>query len=188
MAEQPLDAVAGRYYRIVSVKNHYTGKINEPFTRSGQPAGVRDRSLTLPLQTARAISAAAAAHGQRSDAAPLCIAIVDRGGHLLLLERDDRAAIYRVDIAIAKARGCIGMGMGGRALALRARTMPALYDAFNAVTNGIVPVPGGLLIRDAQGDILGAIGISGDTADNDELCAVAGVEGAGLIADTGASS
>ena len=125
----------------------------------------------------------AAAHG----IAPLCIVVLDAGGHVLAVQREERASIYRLEIATAKAQGCIGMAMGGRELAKRASAMPALYATFNHVTHGgIIPVPGGVLIRDAKGAIIGAVGVSGDTADNDEAAALAGIASAGLMADTGA--
>ena len=121
--------------------------------------------------------------------APLCVTVVDAGGHLLATLRDERASLYRPAIAAAKAAGCLGMGFGGREVARRAAAMPEFYAAVNAMTGGgLAPVAGGVLIRAASGALLGAVGVSGDTADNDELCAVAGIHAAGLIADTGATS
>jgi uncharacterized protein GlcG (DUF336 family) len=79
------------------------------------------------------------------------------------------------------------MGFGGRDLAKRAEKAPAFFTALNAVSNGrMVPVAGGVLIKDANGEIIGSVGISGDDSDNDEICAVAGIVAAGLIPDTGA--
>lgn len=125
--------------------------------------------------------AAAVEHGF----APLCAAVLDAGGHLIAMKRQDGASPYRIDIACAKAAGCIGMGVGSRRIAANAAKVPAFYAALN-VLRPILPVPGGVLIRSADGVILGAIGISGDTADNDETCAVAGIEAASMMADTGA--
>lgn len=114
----------------------------------------------------------------------MCVAVLDHGGHLIALKRQDGAAHYRIDIACAKAAGCIGMGIGGRKIAANAAKVPAFYAAVNML-RPILPVPGGVLIRDATGVLLGVVGISGDTADNDEICALAGIEAVGLVADTG---
>ncbi len=124
--------------------------------------------------------------GRRLGLAPLCAAVLDAGGHLLVLKRDERASLLRPQIASGKASSVLGMGFGGRELARRAQLMPAFFAAVSDLAGGnMLPVPGGVLIRNGQGDIVGAIGVSGDTSDNDELCALAGVQAAGLIADAG---
>ena len=103
-----------------------------------------------------------------------------------MLKRADDSSLLRPDIAIGKAWGALGMGFGGRELARRAEKMPAFFIALNAMSDGrMVPVPGGALIRDASGAIVGSIGISGDISDNDEICLVDAVESQGLVADTG---
>lgn len=141
----------------------------------------------LDLATAKHVADAAFAYAQDHAVAPLCVAIYDAGGNILSINRDERASLYRPEIASAKAKSCLGMGFGGREVAKRAAAMPAFYAAVGVATSGgLVPVAGGVLIRDNAGALLGAIGISGDTADNDELCAVKGIEAAGLVADTGA--
>ena len=113
--------------------------------------------------------------------------MLDRGGHALALLRDESASIYRPEIATAKAAGCLGMGFGGRELAKRAAAAPAFFAGLQVTfPKGMLPVPGGVLIRDAAGALLGAVGVSGDTSDNDEICALAGIAAAGLVADTGA--
>ena len=100
--------------------------------------------------------------------------------------RDERASIGRPEIATAKAAGCLAMGFGGRELARRAQAAPGFYGAIGGLfAKGMVTVPGGVLIRNDAGALLGAVGISGDTADNDELCALAGIAAAGLFADNG---
>ena len=143
----------------------------------------------LALTSANVIAQAAHKAAQVAGMAPLCVTVIDAGGHVLATLRDERASLYRPEIAMAKAAGCLGMGFGGREVARRAAAMPAFYTAVNTMTGGgLAPVAGGVLIRAAGGALLGAVGISGDTADNDELCAVAGIEAAGLIADTGATS
>jgi uncharacterized protein GlcG (DUF336 family) len=139
---------------------------------------------TLTLNVAARMIDAAFAESHALRAAPLCIAVVGASGHLLALEREEAAAFHRVEIAIAKATGSIGMGCGGRELMRRASAMPALYAAFGTLVP-LLPIPGGVLIRTAEDLVVGAIGISGDTADRDELCAVAGVRAAGFIADIG---
>jgi uncharacterized protein GlcG (DUF336 family) len=140
----------------------------------------------LALETASAMVDAALAEGTRRNFQPLCVVVLDKGGHALALKRMERASISRPQIATAKAAGCLGMGFGGREIARRAQSAPAFFDALSSIfPQGIVPVPGGVLIRDEAGLLLGAIGISGDTSDNDEICAVAGIEATGLVADTG---
>jgi uncharacterized protein GlcG (DUF336 family) len=101
--------------------------------------------------------------------------------------RDENASISRPEIAVAKAAGCLGMGFGGRELARRAAAAPAFFSGLQAIfPKGILPVPGGVLIRGAHGELLGAAGVSGDTSDNDEICVLAAATAAGLSADTGA--
>jgi uncharacterized protein GlcG (DUF336 family) len=101
-------------------------------------------------------------------------------------QREDKSGILRFDIAFRKAWGALGMGLGSRTLSGRAPKQPALFTALAAVSDGrLVPVPAGVLIRDKDGDVIGAVGISGDTADNDEICAIAGVQAAGLTPDPG---
>lgn len=141
----------------------------------------------LTLEQANAIASAAMASGRAREFAPLCVVVLDSGGHALALQRNERASISRPEIATAKAAGCLGMGFGGRELARRAQAVPGFFAALAGVfPKGIVPVAGGVLIRDGSGALLGAVGVSGDTSDNDEICAVAGIEAAGLVADTGA--
>jgi uncharacterized protein GlcG (DUF336 family) len=143
----------------------------------------------LTLAQATMLASAAHAAAESCDVAPLCVVVVNQAGHIVIVANDERTSPYRYDIALAKAKGCIGMGFGGREIARRAAAMPAFYAAVNSVSSGgLVPVAGGVLIRDAQGALLGAVGISGDTADNDERCAIAGIQAAGLFADTGAPS
>jgi uncharacterized protein GlcG (DUF336 family) len=112
--------------------------------------------------------------------------VLDAGGHMVALKREDKSGILRVEIAFGKAWGALGMGLGSRTLASRAPKQPAFFTALAAVSGGrLVPGPAGVLIRDKDGDVIGAVGISGDVADNDEKCAVAGIQAAGLTADPG---
>ncbi|ALN71172.1 MULTISPECIES: heme-binding protein [unclassified Aureimonas] len=140
---------------------------------------------TLTLDTARTIIAAALAKGAELKLKPLTVAVLDAGGALVALERQDGAARMRPEIAIGKANGAVQMGMGSRALWKRAEEQPYFIQSMNALAGGsLVPVPGGVLIR-RDGAVIGAVGITGDTSDNDETAAVAGIEAAGLTADKG---
>ncbi|MCK4988513.1 MAG: heme-binding protein [Desulfobacterales bacterium] len=117
---------------------------------------------------------------------PLTVAVLDAGGQLKVLKREDGSSLLRPEIAMGKAWGALGMGFGGRELARRASNNPIFFGALSDMSGGrMVPNPGAVLIRSASGDILGSIGISGDKAGNDEICAVYGIEAAGLKADTG---
>ena len=140
----------------------------------------------LNLHTATTISNRALALGRELSAAPLTVAVLDAGGHLISLQREDGASLLRPQIAIAKAWGAVALGKGSRAIAADAQQRPAFIGALNNLADGnLVPAPGGVLIRDAQGEVIGAIGITGDTSDIDEQCAVGAVEAVGLEADAG---
>lgn len=140
----------------------------------------------LTLDTASRIIDVALAKGRELALAPLCAVVLDTGGHLIAARREDRASFLRPDIATAKAYGCLAMGFGARELARRAQAAPPFVAAVTGLTGGkLVPVPGGVLIRSPEGVLLGAIGISGDTSENDEICAIAGVASVELISDTG---
>jgi uncharacterized protein GlcG (DUF336 family) len=143
--------------------------------------------MMLTLDLANTICTTALQRGRELELAPLCVVVLDAGGHPLALQRSESASISRPEIATAKAAGCLGMGFGGREIARRASMVPGFIAALNEIfPKGILPVPGGVLIRDAQGVLIGAVGISGDTSDNDEICALAGIHAAGLQAETGA--
>lgn len=143
---------------------------------------------SITLIQADAIANHALQKGRELNFQPLTVAILDAGGHLKVLKRDDDSSLLRPDIAIGKAWGVLGMGFGGRELARRAEKVPTFFTALNAMSGGrMVPVAGGALIRDKSGAIVGSIGISGDTSDNDEICLIDAVEAHGLIPDTGNS-
>jgi uncharacterized protein GlcG (DUF336 family) len=144
--------------------------------------------VTLKLAHASAIIDAALAEGRKRHLAPLAVAVLDAGGHLIAFEREDGAGFVRFDIAHGKAWGALGMGFGTRELAARAAKSPTFVAALAAATQGrMIPSPGGVLIVGADGEIVGAVGISGDTGDNDEVCAMAGIAAAGLSAIPGAA-
>jgi uncharacterized protein GlcG (DUF336 family) len=146
--------------------------------------------MSLTLSQATTIVGAALRRARETSCAPLAVAVLDAGGNLKAFAREDGAGILRPQIAMGKAWGALGMGVGTRALARRLADQPQqhpFFTALNAMSEGrVVPVPGGVLIRDAGGAVIGAVGISGDVSDKDESCAVAGIEAAGLTADTGA--
>ncbi|OCW23067.1 MULTISPECIES: heme-binding protein [unclassified Pseudomonas] len=144
-------------------------------------------ALTLKIATQLAGQALSA--GRTISAAPLTVAVLDSGGHLITVQREDGASLLRPHIAIGKAWGAIALGKGSRLLALDAQQRPAFIAALNSLGQGsVVPAPGGVLIRDQAGAVLGAIGISGDTSDIDEQCAITAIEGLGLRADAGVSA
>jgi len=117
---------------------------------------------------------------------PLAVCVYDAGGNLKSFQAQDGASIGRFAIAGGKARGALAVGTGSRWLHAQAETRPHFLAGVNSVVEGgVVPGPGGVIARDKKGVIVAAVGISGDTADNDELCAVAAIEACGLIADIG---
>ncbi len=140
----------------------------------------------ITLESARTIIAAALAKGAESAMLPLSVAVLDAGGHLLAFERQDGASIMRFQVAHGKAFGAIGLGIGSRALMARAEQQPSFVAAVNGAFGGaLVPVPGGVLVKTADGELIGAVGVSGDNSDNDEIAAVAGISAAGFVAVTG---
>ena len=141
---------------------------------------------TLKLAQAIAIIDVALAEARKKHFAPLGVAVLDAGGHLIAFKREDGAGFVRFDIAFGKAWGSLGMGFGTRELAQRANSFPPFFTALAATSHGrMVPSPGGVLIALPDGEVLGAVGISGDIGDNDEICAIAGIETAGLTAIPG---
>src|SRR5712692_336164 len=140
----------------------------------------------LTLDQASTIVDKALEKGRELKLHPLTVVVLDAGGQTKVLKREDGSSLLRPEIAGGKAWGCLGMGFGGREFARRATANPVFLQALMAASGGrIVPVPGGVLIRDGAGEIIGSVGISGDTSDTDEICAVHGIRGAGLSPDTG---
>jgi uncharacterized protein GlcG (DUF336 family) len=141
---------------------------------------------SLTLAQASTIVDVALKTGREANFQPLTVAVLDAGGHLVAFKREDKSGLLRFDIAFGKAWGALGMGFGGRTLAGRAPKSQLFFTTLAAASGGrFVPVIGGILIRDAAGDVIGAIGISGDASENDEKCGMAGIEAAGLKADPG---
>ena len=140
----------------------------------------------LTLSQAEAITAAARAKGRELGLQPLTVAVLDAGGQVKTVQREDGSSLLRPEIALGKAFGALALGLGGRELARRAQSMQGFMNALSDIAGGrAVPVPGGVLCCDAGGTILGAVGISGDVSAQDEVCAVAGIKAAGLRPDTG---
>ncbi|KMS55602.1 GlcG/HbpS family heme-binding protein [Sphingobium cupriresistens] len=137
--------------------------------------------MTLSLDQARRIIDAALGHGRAQGAQPLAVFLLDAGAHPVAFAREDGASLFRFDIAKAKATGALGMGADTRVIATRAAANPGFFQSVVAVTSGQLALsPGGVLIRDLEGAVMGAVGISGDTGDCDEACAIAGILAAGL--------
>jgi uncharacterized protein GlcG (DUF336 family) len=141
---------------------------------------------SVTLAQAATIVDVAIKKARDSNLAPLSVAVLDAGGHLVAFKREDKSGILRFDIAYGKAWGALGMGFGSRTLAGRAAKTPQFFTMLAAASQGrMVTNPGGVLIKDGAGHVVGACGISGDTSDKDEMCALAGIEAAGLKADPG---
>lgn len=140
----------------------------------------------LSLDNARKILDAALAKVIEMKLKPMAITVLDARGCVKASIAQDGTSLMRGEIAHGKAYGALALGLGSRALFKRAEEQPFFIDAVNTMARGaLIPVPGGVLIQDQSGALLGAIGISGDTSDNDEIACVAGVEAAGLKASTG---
>lgn len=117
---------------------------------------------------------------------PLTVVVLDDGGYYKVVKREDGSGLLRVEIALGKAWGALGLGQASRGLARRAEKMPVFFSSLAVMSQGrMVPLPGGVLIRTGQGELIGAVGVSGDTSDLDEECALHGVAAAGLVPDTG---
>jgi uncharacterized protein GlcG (DUF336 family) len=142
--------------------------------------------MPVTLAQASTIVDVALKTARQMNLVPMTVAVLDAGGHLVAFKREDKSGILRYDIACGKAWGALGMGFGSRTLFERAASTPQFFNALYAASGGrVVTNPGGVLIRDPSGDVIGAVGISGDTADNDEACAIAGIRAAGLTDDAG---
>ena len=139
----------------------------------------------VSLDAAAAIVDTALARGRSAGMMPLTVAVLDAGGQIVAMKREDGSGILRPDIAIGKAWGALGMGTPTRLIRDRLADRPAFQNALAAASGGrFIPVPGGVLIREkAGGPIIGAVGISGDTSDKDEFCAIEGIKAAGLVPD-----
>jgi uncharacterized protein GlcG (DUF336 family) len=140
--------------------------------------------VEITLRKARTMVRTALAKGRELALKPLAVVVLDAGGHVKAAEREDGTSAGRMAVAEAKAYGAVMLGMSGSALRDRAETGAAFIQAANGVFGGrLVPVPGGALVKDAKGRLMGAVGVSGDTSDNDALAALAGITAAGLVGE-----
>src|SRR5947208_17004901 len=152
-----------------------------------RPHPQRNLSMAeLTLEIARKILDTALAKGVEKKLKPLVVTVLDARGCVKISAAQDGTSLLRSEIAHGKAYGALAMGMGSRALFQRAQEQAYFVSAVNTLAQGrLVPVPGGVLMHDSSGALLGAVGVSGDTSDNDEICALAGIEAAGLKANAG---
>lgn len=140
----------------------------------------------MNLERAREIARGVLQQGAEIGADPLTVAVLDAGGHVVVLERADGSGVLRPEIAVAKAYGAVGMGLSSRELGRRAERQPTFFASLASVASGrFAPAAGGVLVRDRQGVLLGAVGVSGDLSDVDERCAVQAVHAAGLVPEPG---
>lgn len=138
----------------------------------------------ITLRKARTIIRTALARGREMGLQPLSVVVLDAGGHVVAFEREDGASPGRFAIAHGKAHGSVMLGIAGTAQRDRAEAQPYFIAAVNGLYGGqLIPVPGGVLVRDPKGTILGAVGVTGDTSENDAAVAVAGIEAAGFTAE-----
>ncbi|MCA0405754.1 MAG: heme-binding protein [Proteobacteria bacterium] len=137
----------------------------------------------IRLAQANTIIEAALAKGAEAGIKPLSVAVVDAGGHLIAFQRQDRASSMRLQIAQGKAAGALAMGVSSRTLGTMAVDRPHFIASLGPLAaNGLIPVAGGVIVVDAEGFPIGAVGVTGDTSDNDEIAALAGIAAAGLTA------
>lgn len=140
----------------------------------------------ISLRRARTLISRTLAKGREMGLKPLSVIVLDAGGNVKAFEREDGASNLRFQMAHAKAYGALGVGMGSRALMNRAESQPYFVGALaGCFGDSLLPVPGGVLVRDRKGAIIGALGVTGDTSDNDEAAAVAAIQSVGLTADPG---
>ena len=140
----------------------------------------------LTLTQAQALVTAALAEARKRSFKPMVVAVLDARGAYKALAAEDGTSLRRAEIAHGKAHGALALGMGSRAIAARAEQQPTFVAAVTHVAGGaLIPVAGGVLIRDVLGTLMGAVGVSGDTSDNDEIVALAGIEAAGMVGEGG---
>jgi len=140
----------------------------------------------MNLELARQIIAATRASGSRRQLKPLSVVVLDAGGQVRAFEREDGASMSRFEIAFGKANGALALGIGSRAIMKRAEEQPYFVNAVAGVVGGaLIPAPGGVLVHSQDGELVGAVGVTGDTSDNDEAAAVDGVETLGFVAVVG---
>jgi uncharacterized protein GlcG (DUF336 family) len=137
----------------------------------------------INLDQANRIIQGTFAKGSSLKLKPLSVAVLDPGGHLIAFQRQDNASTLRFGIASGKAAGALAIGVSSRKIAEMAAERPTFVGSLGAIAQqGIIPAAGGVIVVDSAGQIMGAVGVTGDTSDNDEISALAGIEAAGLKA------
>lgn len=137
--------------------------------------------MSIGLVTAKIITDGVRAAGKEYGLHPLTVVVLDAGGHVITVEREDGSSNNRFEIAYGKAYGALALGVGSRSLMARAEQQPYFINSAAAAIGGkLIPVPGGVLVKDETGTIVGCVGVSGDTSDNDELAAISGIKAASL--------
>lgn len=137
---------------------------------------------SLPLERANAIITQALRLGRTANLLPLTVVVLDAGGKMVAMQCEDGSGIIRFEVAFGKAYGALGMGISSRLIRDRLKERPTFQSALATASDGrLIPVPGGVLVEDAQGITLGAVGISGDTSDKDEYCAIEAIKTAGFL-------
>lgn len=138
--------------------------------------------MSISLATAKTITDGVRAAAKEYGLKPLTVVVLDPGGHVVSVEREDGSSNNRFEVAFGKAYGALALGMGSRSLKARAEQQPYFISAVAAAIGGkLIPVPGGVLVKDETGTIVGCVGVSGDTSDNDELAAISGIKAASLV-------
>lgn len=138
----------------------------------------------LKLEAAQQIIAAALTKAREANYRPMGVAVIDDSGHLVAFAREDGASMFRFDVALGKAWAAVGMGASSRVLGQRAKDNPNFFVSLAATANGrFLAQTGAVLIKDAEGQVLGAVGASGGTGDEDEIICIAGVHAAGYVCD-----
>lgn len=142
----------------------------------------------LKLEAAQTIVSAALKEARAKNMKPMGVVVLDARGALKAAAIEDKSALKRAEIAHGKAYGSLAMGIGSRAVEARAKERPHFLTGLQHIVGGtLIAVPGGALIKDKDGNVIGAVGVSGDTSDNDEIAALAGIKAAGFTGDPGAA-
>jgi len=139
--------------------------------------------MRITLEQANRIISGAFQKGAEMGLKPLSVAVLDPGGHLIAFQRQDKASTMRLQIAAGKAAGALGLGVSSRKIGEMAADRPTFVASLGPISpHGVIPAAGGIIVVDGAGAVLGAVGVTGDTSDNDEVCALAGIESTGLKA------
>ncbi|MGB8314278.1 MAG: heme-binding protein [Aestuariivirga sp.] len=141
--------------------------------------------MSLTLAVAQKILTVALAHARTAGFKPLSVVVLDARGAIIAAASEDGTSLKRFDVAFNKANGAIAFNIGSRRLGDMAVERPHFISSATHAVGGLIPVAGGVLIKSVEGTVIGVVGVSGDTSDNDEIAAIAGIKAAGLVADGG---